>query len=73
MHVSINGKCAFSRSRFRLFGCFFFNAACVGTVVWCERLKCRNAKEQQFGEKAQGPSRSGEDPNVEPMMFYCGG
>lgn len=31
----------------------FFNAACLGTVMWCERLKCRNAKEQQFGEKAQ--------------------
>lgn len=27
------------------FGFCFLNAACLGTVMWCERFKCSNAKE----------------------------
>jgi hypothetical protein len=66
MHVSISGRCAFSRSSVELFG--FLKSAYLGTVMWCERFKCNNSKELQFGDKERG-SKSGENPNVESIMF----
>lgn len=35
----------------------FENAAYLGTVMWCERFKCSNAKEKQFGDKEHGTLR----------------